>query len=277
MEKDNDYVEISREYTLTSFDDTLYYIPPVKVKVAGKIYEGKSLALKVLTCEVDTVHPENFFPPYDVQNPPFDLTEWTTLIILSMVALLLFLLATYFYTRLKANKPLNIKFSFKTKLTPYEQALKDINTLKASGKVHSENQTDYYSALTDTLRNYLASRFGFNAKEMITTEIIEALNKQDKATMIAEMKQLFETADLVKFAKFTVPLNENDMNLVNALEFVNKTKPEEKKEDDKKPKKTEAEKQMTLWRRIYKVLITILVLGGTALTIFVGWQILNLL
>ena len=90
--------------------------------------------------------------------------------------------------------------------------------------------------------------------------------------MIAEMKQLFETADLVKFAKFTVPLNENDMNLVNALEFVNKTK-----EDDKKPKKTEAEKQMTLWRRIYKVLITILVLGGTALTIFVGWQILNLL
>ena len=112
---------------------------------------------------------------------------------------------------------------------------------------------------------------------MITTEIIEALNKQDKATMIAEMKQLFETADLVKFAKFTVPLNENDMNLVNALEFVNKTKPEEKKEDDKKPKKTEAEKQMTLWRRIYKVLITILVLGGTALTIFVGWQILNLL
>ena len=91
VEKDNDYVEISREYTLTSFDDTLYYIPPVKVKVAGKIYEGKSLALKVLTCEVDTVHPENFFPPYDVQNPPFDLTEWTTLIILSMVALLLFL------------------------------------------------------------------------------------------------------------------------------------------------------------------------------------------
>lgn len=276
-ELDNNTVETSREYTLTSFEDTLYYIPAVKVKVDGKDYQGSNLALKVITCEVDTLHPEMFFPPQDVQNPPFVLSEWTSIIYLGMVALLLFLLAIYFYKRLKENKPINFKFSFRKKLTPYEQAMKDITTLKNNGSSHSENQKDYYSALTDSLRNYIEARFGFNAKEMITSEIVEALQKQDKATMINELKQLFETADLVKFAKFEVPLNENDMNLANALQFVTSTKPEEKKEEDKKPKKSPEEKQMILWRRIYKALIVTLVLIGSALTVYCGWQLINLI
>lgn len=276
-ELDNNTVETSREYTLTSFDDTLYYIPAVKVKVDGKDYEGKNLALKVITLEADTLHPEMFFPPQDVQNPPFEMSEWTIIFFLGMVALLLFLLAVYFYKRLKENKPINFKFSFRKKLTPYEQAMKDITALKNSGSAHSENQKDYYSTLTDTLRNYIESRFGFNAKEMITSEIVEALKKQENATMVNELKQLFETADLVKFAKFEVPFDENDTNLANALQFVIKTKPEEKKEEAKKPKKSEAEKQMIIWRRIYKILISVLVISGSALVVYCGWQLINLL
>lgn len=34
------------------------------------------------------------------------------------------------------------------------------------------------------------------------------------------------TADLVKFAKYSTLINENDMNLVNAIEFINQTKQE---------------------------------------------------
>ena len=276
-ELDNNSVETSREYTLTSFEDTLYYIPAIKVQVDGKEYKGKNLALKVLTCEVDTAHPENFFPPHDVQAPPFDFNEWRQVFILAILGLLSFLLAFYFYKRLKENKPLKLKFNFRKKLTPYEQALKDINTLKTSGSVHSDNQKEYYSALTDSLRNYIESRFGFNAKEMISTEIIEALQKQNEAKMINELKQLFETADLVKFAKYEVELSENDLNLTNAIQFVTTTKPEEKKEEDIKPKKSEAEKQLILWRRIYKVLITAFILIGSALVVYCGWQLLYLL
>ena len=35
---------------------------------------------------------------------------------------------------------------------------------------------------------------------------------------------LFQTADLVKFAKYNTLINENDANLVNAIEFINQTK-----------------------------------------------------
>ena len=48
---DNGCVEKAMVYTLTSFDDTLYYLPPLTVKVDGKPYQSKSLALKVLTME----------------------------------------------------------------------------------------------------------------------------------------------------------------------------------------------------------------------------------
>jgi hypothetical protein len=70
-EADNGFVEKSMVYTLTSFDDTLYYIPPLTVKVDGKPYKTKSLALKVLTIEVDTTHVDQFFPPKGVQENPF--------------------------------------------------------------------------------------------------------------------------------------------------------------------------------------------------------------
>ena len=66
-----DFIEKSVVYTLTSFDDTLYYIPPLTVKIDGKPYQSKSLALKVLTMEVDTAHAEKFFPPKTVQDNPF--------------------------------------------------------------------------------------------------------------------------------------------------------------------------------------------------------------
>lgn len=276
-ELDNSFVESSRQYTLTSFDDTLYYIPAVKVKVDGKVCEGKSLALKVITCDVDTLHPEVFFPPEDVQSPPLELHEWTTMITLSILAILLFLLAFYFYKRMKENKPLNIKFSFRKKLTPFERAVKDIETLKGNGASHSENQKDFYSSLTDILRNYLESRFGFNAKEMITSEILEALKKHENAIMLDELQQLFETADLVKFAKFMVPMSDNDRNLENALLFVTKTKPEEKKEEDKKPKKSEAEKQRSRWRKIYTTAIAVFITLGLLLVAYCAWLLLNLL
>ena len=60
---DNDLMKVSKRYMLTSFDENLYYLPPMKVTVNGKKYQSKSLALKVLTVPVDTLHPDKFFPP----------------------------------------------------------------------------------------------------------------------------------------------------------------------------------------------------------------------
>lgn len=64
-------MRVSKTFTLTSFDERLYAIPGLKVKVDGKSYASNQLALKVITCDVDTLHPEHFYPPKDVQDNPF--------------------------------------------------------------------------------------------------------------------------------------------------------------------------------------------------------------
>ena len=91
----------------------------------------------------------------------------------------------------------------------------------------SEDSKEYYTQLTDTLRQYINERYGFNAMEMTTSEIIEHLQEVTDENAIAELRELFETADLVKFAKYSTLINENDRNLVNAIEYINSTKKEE--------------------------------------------------
>ena len=47
---------IKQEYTITSFDSALYYLPPMEVKVDSQTYHSKALALKVYSIPVDTVN-----------------------------------------------------------------------------------------------------------------------------------------------------------------------------------------------------------------------------
>ena len=60
--------------------------------------------------------------------------------------------------------------------------------------------------------------------EMTSGEIIERLMATADQQRMDELRQLFMTADLVKFAKYSTLINENDANLVNAIDFINQTK-----------------------------------------------------
>ena len=71
---------ITQEYTITSFDSALYYIPPVPVTVDGKVYKSKALALKVYSMPVDTLHPDQFFGQKTVMKAPFAWEDWYGLI-----------------------------------------------------------------------------------------------------------------------------------------------------------------------------------------------------
>ena len=99
-------IKISRVYTLTSFDEKLYAIPALKVKVDNQSFSGRQLALKVMTVPVDTLHPNQFFPAKDVQDNPFQWEEWHLVFWLSIIVLVLCLLMIYLFVRLKQNKPI---------------------------------------------------------------------------------------------------------------------------------------------------------------------------
>ena len=275
---DNGVVERSVVYTLTSFDDTLYYLPPFVVKVDGKPYESKNLALKVLGVEVDTTRVDQFFGPKDVQDNPFLWSEWSPLFWLSVLMLLLCALAYYLYLRLRDNKPIMASIRIVKKLLPHQKAMKEIEQIKADKMVTSKNQKEYYTKLTETLRKYIEERYGFRAMEMTSSEIIERLTAAQDKTGLDELRQLFTTADLVKFAKYSTLINENDANLVSAIDFINQTKLENVPvEETVKPQLTEEQIRSKQTRSVLKWVITAIAVVCAAILIYVVYATYQLL
>ena len=105
--------------------------------------------------------------------------------------------------------------------------MRKIEQIKEDKIWQKEDSKEYYTLLTDALRQYINDRYGFNAMEMTSYEIITRLESINDKEAIMELKELFATADLVKFAKYNTLINENDKNLVSAIEYINQTKVEE--------------------------------------------------
>ena len=228
---------VKQEYTITSFDSALYYLPPFEVLVDDMPYRSKALALKVYSVPVDTLNPDQFFGPKSIREVSIIWEDISTIFWLTLLMVALGGLGYYFYKRFKGNKPIIRKVKVEPKLPPHTLALQEIERIKGDKSLRIADPKTYYTELTDVLRTYMAERFGFNAMEMTSCEIIDKLLETNDKDSIRELKYLFETADLVKFAKHSPLMNENDMNLVNAVDFINNTKVEP--DPNAKPEPTE--------------------------------------
>lgn len=228
---------IKQEYTVTSFDSALYYLPPFEVLVNDQAYRSKALALKVYSIPVDTLNPDQFFGPKTIREVPITWEDIQAIVWLTLLMLALGGLGFYLFKRYRDNKPIIKKIKVEPKLPPHQQALKEIERIKSDKALRNTDPKAYYTELTDVLRTYMENRFGFNAMEMTSSEIIDKLKEINDKESIKDLMFLFQTADLVKFAKHSPLMNENDMNLVNAVDFINETKVEP--DPNAKPEPTE--------------------------------------
>lgn len=270
MQMGDDRIQVSRDYTLTSFDEKVYVVPALDVKIDGKSYHGNPLALKVLTVPVDTVHPNQFYPAKGVQDNPFEWSEWSFAFWLSLLMIIICGAMIYLRNRLKKNKPIIARIRIVKRVPAHEKALREINDIKHHHtNASQETQKEYYTQLTNTLRAYIVSRFGFNAMEMTSGEIIERLRASGDQKMIDELRMLFSTADLVKFAKYEIPMNENDANLVNAINFIDQTKTDEQPKEEKIVPTLSTEDQKSQQER--RLIKTLLWVGGISVVAIFGY------
>ena len=270
--------KITRRVLLTSFDENAYKIPSQIIKVEGKVYKTNPLALKVITMDVDTLHLNQFFPPKDVQDNPFMWSEWSPLFWLSVILLVLIAIGVYLYLRYKQNKPIISRIQIVRHIPAHQKALSAIDKIKQSKIQNSENPKEYYTQLTDTLRKYIEERFGFSAMEMTSAEIISRLRNTGDPVMISELRELFNTADLVKFAKYSTLLNENDLNLVNAVNFIDQTKTQDKETEERiVPKLSADDKRIQESRKLIKGLLALIAVTVLFVFCFVIYNAMMLL
>lgn len=268
---------ITQEYTITSFDSALYYLPPMPVTVDGKVYESKALALKVYSMPVDTLHPEQFFGQKTVMKVPFVWEDWYGLIGFSFLALPLLALLIYLIARIRDNKPIIRKIKVEPKLPPHQTAMKEIERIRGEKIWQKGKSKEYYTELTDIIRTYIKDRFGFNALEMTSSEIIDNLLIIKDKEAISDLQLLFQTADLVKFAKHHPQMNENDANLINAIDFIDETKQLEEESQKNQPTEITIIEKRSLRVKIFLALgITLLSLALLSTFVYIGIQLYEL-
>lgn len=217
---------VTQEYTVTSFDTALYVIPPFKVLVEDEPYYSQELAMAVYTFPVDTANVDQFFGPKDIWQVSLewqDIKEsvYYSLLLILFIAALVWVIISYLN-----NKPIIRIIKIKPKVPAHIAAINELQRIKNDADWRSSNSyKEFYTAITDALRQYVNERFAFNATEMTSDEILEHLKQHIDKDGIKELSEILSTADLVKFAKYNPPMNENDRNLMGIIEFVESTKP----------------------------------------------------
>ena len=88
-----------------------------------------------------------------------------------------------------------------------------------------EKQKAFYSGITGAVKEYIDERFEIDAPEMTTAELFDALQGRTELTpeLYEKMKELFERADFVKFAKYVADDAQNAEALPLCVRFVTST------------------------------------------------------
>lgn len=111
---------------------------------------------------------------------------------------------------------------------PWTVALQRLDALKAKSLWENGMEKEYFTDLTDILRDYLFQRFGINAMEMTSRQIMQTLADQaDVSDKRAYVRKILDVADFVKFAKVRPLPADNVEAFDNAVNFVKETVPVE--------------------------------------------------
>ena len=216
---------IRRDILVTSFDSSLYLLPPFIAIDGADTIASNQVALKVSTVPVDVDNPEKFYDIKDVWKPPFVLADYYPWIFGILTALFLICVIGYLVQRYRRHRSEVPVKPAEPELPPYEMAIRELDSIKDQKLWQQGLNKEYYTQVTDTLRRYISRRYGVNAMEKTSEEILAIIEREtDERTVYDTLRQVLRLSDYVKFAKLHPLPDENDESMRNAYLFVNQTK-----------------------------------------------------
>lgn len=217
-------LDIRAGLVLTSFDEGLYDLPQIIIQrhsvdgvVDTLVFEPVRMDVK--TMPVDTAT----FVPHDIKGQiryPVTVREVLPWVAGIKWAIMLIVLAVCLYLIFRRKDII----SARPKEPAHIVALRELDKYRGKAMWVPEKQKAFYSGITDAIREYISSRYDIGAMEMTTSEIFEDMKKTDAPKeLLDEMKELFERADFVKFAKYIASDEDNAAALPAAVRFVTST------------------------------------------------------
>ena len=205
---------------LVPFEEGHYALPDVPVIRESDTLVFKGLEMDVKTMPVDTAT----FEIHDIKGQilyPVTFKELLPWIGGGLLSAALIALAVWLIVRASRRKA----EALKPKDPAYIVALRELDKYRSDKYWAPDKQKAFYSGITDALKFYMDERFGVDAPEMTTAELFDALKSDKDITpeMYSSLKELFERADFVKFAKHIASEQENAAALPLAVRFVTTT------------------------------------------------------
>ncbi len=224
---------IKKPYIITSFDSGSYEIKPYRIAVSYNKERTDTLHthpvyIGVRTFDIDST--ANAIA--DIKKPietPLTFKEFLSeyAIYAGLIILAIALLLTLWWYFKKQQKQKEAEPGKpKPKEPPHVIALRELDELQSKKLWQKDKIKLHYSILSDIVRQYLEYRFDVPAMENTTgfiEEYIESEKVLEKDNM-AKVKDILETADLAKFAKFNPLPDDNARTLDYAYQLVISTK-----------------------------------------------------
>ena len=229
-------VQYNQYLTLTSFEDSLFYIAPLPFVSGRDTIWSESLMLNVVQ-------------PFEVDSADIAITDikgiykapiwWWGILrwVLLALAVAGVGVAGYYlitYLRGRAGKD-EIDTTPVEPLRPAEEvALEKLDIIREQKIWQTGQVKEYHTQLTDVVREYIARRFDVSSTEQTSDDTLRAMRPllKDNRELYEHLRKMLSLADLVKFAKWTATPDENEISLRNAYTFVKETTPVEEEQTE---------------------------------------------
>ena len=176
---------------------------------------------------VESLNPDEAGDIRDIKppmTPPKDYRLLIKLVVFGLLVLAAIFFVLYYIKRMHEGKSL-----IPTRTPPprpaHEMAFAELEKLKKSDLLANGKIKQYYTVVSDIVRQYIEGRYFIPAMEMTTTQLFSALHEQSLDEKYIDMiSAILMKSDLVKFAKFIPSADEHQQIWQLSFDFVDETK-----------------------------------------------------
>ena len=220
-------VQYNQYLTLTSFEDSLFYIEPLPFVSGEDTVWSESLMLNVVQ-------------PFEIDSTDMAITDikgiyrapiwWWGILrwVLLSIAIAGVGVGGYYLITYLRHRTGNINETM-TPIEPLrpadEVALEKLDIIREQKIWQTGQIKEYHTQLTDVVREYIARRFDVSSTEQTSDETLRAMRPllNNQKELYEQLRKMLTLADLVKFAKWSATPDENELSLRSAYAFVKET------------------------------------------------------
>jgi hypothetical protein len=225
----NGQVRIVQKYLVTSFDSGFYQVPPVyaELRTGNSIKRFYSEYTPLEVMRVRIAPPDSSEAIFDIVGPyraPLTLGEvlpWVLILIVVAAA------AWYGYKLFrKLKRPVDQPEAEVIPDPAHVVAFRALEKLKEEQLWQKGEIKQYYTRLSEIVREYLENRYGISSLELTTVETLDKLRKTGfrEDDTFRMLRTVLTGSDLVKFAKYFPEAQENELHYNYAWDFVSYTR-----------------------------------------------------